>query len=97
MFGPQLFDIGESQPCEATEDENIPHVFEPQARHRLGDERLDLPLRQMLFRRRGNLLELVALKRIFLDPLIPQTIKNEVAQAIQNIDRSVVVATVRRL
>ena len=97
VFGPQLLDIGESQPGQATEDENIPHVFEPQARHRFGDERLYLPLRQVLFRRRGDLLELVALKRIFLDPLVPQTIENEIAQAIQNIDRSVVVAAMRCL
>lgn len=65
VFGSQLLDIGERQPGQTTKDEDIPHIFEAQIRHRFGDERFYLPFRQMLFRWRGDLFELVALKRIF--------------------------------
>ena len=48
----------------------------------------------MFFRRWRNFFQFIVLKGILLDPFVTQAIEYEISQAIQNVDGTVVVATV---
>ena len=80
MLSSQMVGIREGKRSQAAKDENVPDSLQATIGHLFGDKRVNLRLHEMVFGIVVFLLELVAVKRILANPLIPQTIENEVLQ-----------------
>ncbi len=97
MFLAQLVGIGKSQAGIAAETEDIADSVEPFVGHLFPNERIQLLLGQRHFDIGFVDLHLVVLKRILFDPLVSDSIEDEVFQTTQQVDCSVVLTVVGRL
>ena len=94
VLGTQVVDIREGQSRQRTEAEDIPNPFQPFVWHRAFQQQVQLRLCQRYLDIRLVDLHLVEAEGILLNPLVPDCIKDEVLQAAEQIDRSVVLAFV---
>ena len=97
VFTPQVVDIREDQSRQRAEAEDIPDPILPFVGHRAFQQRIQLRFRQRHLDIRLVGLHLVEAEGIPLNPLVPDCIEDEVLQAAEQIDRSVVPAFVPRL
>ena len=97
MFGFQVIHVREGQSRQAAEREHVADASQPFVRQRLFEQGIQLRFRQVVFGLVVLLLEFVVTERILFQPFVTQAVEREVLHAIQQIDRPVVVAAMRRL
>lgn len=93
MLAPQVVGVGECQPRQAAEDENVADAGQP-AVELLAGQQFQFMRRKVLFGLHLVLFEFVVAERIFRNPLVAQAVEDKVAQAVHHGDRPVVAAAV---
>ena len=93
VFAPQVVGVGEGQPRQAAEDEDVADACQP-AVELLTGQQFQFMRREVLFGLHLVLFEFIVAERIFRDPLVAQAVEDEVAQTVHDGDRPVVAAAV---
>ena len=93
VLAPQVVGVGEGQPRQAAEDEDVADACQP-AVELLAGQQFQFMRRKMLFGLHLVLFEFIVAERIFRDPLVAQAVEDEVAQTVHDGDRPVVAAAV---
>ena len=96
VLAPQVVGVGEGQPRQAAEDEDVADAGQPVV-ERLAAQQFQFMRREVLLGLHLVLLELVVAERVFRDPLVAQAVEDKVAQTVHHGDRPVVAAAVSGL
>ena len=93
VLAPQVVGVGEGQPRQAAEDEDVADAGQPVV-ELLAGQQFQFMRRKVLFGLHLVLFEFIVAERIFRDPLVAQAVEDEVAQTVHDGDRPVVAAAV---
>ena len=93
VLAPQVVGVGEGQPRQAAEDEDVADAGQPVV-ELLAGQQFQFMRRKVLFGLHLVLFEFVVAERVFRDPLVAQAVEDKVAQTVHHGDRSVVAAAV---
>ena len=93
VLAPQVVGIGEGQPRQTAEDEDVADAGQPVV-ELLAGQQFQFMRRKVLFGLHLVLFEFIVAERIFRDPLVAQAVEDKIAQAVHDGDRPVVAAAV---
>ena len=93
VLAPQVVGVGEGQPRQAAEDEDVADAGQPVV-ELLAGQQFQFMRRKVLFGLHLVLFEFVVAERVFRNPLVAQAVEDKVAQTVHHGDRSVVAAAV---
>ena len=93
VLAPQVVGVGECQPRQAAEDEDVADAGQPVV-ELLAGQQFQFMRREVLFGLHLVLFEFIVAERIFRDPLVAQAVEDKVAQTVHDGDRPVVAAAV---
>ena len=93
VLAPQVVGVGEGQPRQAAEDEDVADAGQPVV-ELLAGQQFQFMRRKVLFGLHLVFFEFIVAERIFRDPLVAQAVEDEVAQTVHDGDRPVVAAAV---
>ena len=97
MFGPKVVGIGKGHSCHAAKCENVADALQPFILDSFVDKDFQFGFRKVVFILVPFLFHLEIPKRIFVDPFVPDAVKNEILNTTQQVDCPVRLAMVCRL